>query len=218
MVNYEYILHFFLVCVLLTLNMHLFAEYILVSTFYETNDWFLYETEHWASAGVIRDYFDPIGQGSLMATSSFLSRKFVTFGQSLWKFQKAFSSKKKNLSSGVDGSVQVWREVNTKTRAPTLFLLWFSKCYKQVYQPVNKLNRYLMSNVFEDKKLNSLTENPLRSALWCRNDANIARIFPDLAQNSSYSSTLLLHLMRGAIWYHLYNFKNVKNTRGGVLL
>ena len=83
MVNYEYILHFFLVCILLTLNMHLFAEYILVSTFYETNDWFLYETEHWASAGVIRDYFDPIGQGSLMATSSFLSRKFVTFGQSL---------------------------------------------------------------------------------------------------------------------------------------
>ena len=38
MVNYEYILHFFLVCVLLTLNMCLFAEYILVSTFCETND------------------------------------------------------------------------------------------------------------------------------------------------------------------------------------
>ena len=24
--------------------------------------------------------------------------------------------------------------------------------------------------------------------------------------------------MRGAIWYHLYNFKKVKNTHGGVLL
>ena len=63
--------------------MYLFAEYILVSTFCETNDWFLYETQHWASAGVMRDYFDAIGQGSLMATPSFLSRKFVTFGQSL---------------------------------------------------------------------------------------------------------------------------------------
>ena len=25
-------------------------------------------------------------------------------------------------------------------------------------------------------------------------------------------------MMRCAIWYHLYNFKNVKNTRGGVLI
>ena len=25
------------------------------------------------------------------------------------------------------------------------------------------------------------------------------------------------YVMRCAIWYHLYNFKNVKNTRGGVL-
>ena len=24
--------------------------------------------------------------------------------------------------------------------------------------------------------------------------------------------------MRGAIWYHLYNLKNVKNTHGGVFL
>ena len=24
--------------------------------------------------------------------------------------------------------------------------------------------------------------------------------------------------MRGAIWYHLYNLKNMKNTHGGVLL
>ena len=27
-----------------------------------------------------------------------------------------------------------------------------------------------------------------------------------------------LFVVRGAIWYHLYNFKNVKNTHGGVLL
>ena len=26
------------------------------------------------------------------------------------------------------------------------------------------------------------------------------------------------YVMRCAIWYHLYNFKNVKNTHGGVLL
>ena len=29
---------------------------------------------------------------------------------------------------------------------------------------------------------------------------------------------LKLHVMRCAIWYHLYNFKNVKNTHGGVLI
>ena len=27
-----------------------------------------------------------------------------------------------------------------------------------------------------------------------------------------------IHVMRCAIWYHLHNFKNVKNTHGGVLL
>ena len=26
------------------------------------------------------------------------------------------------------------------------------------------------------------------------------------------------YLLRCAIWYHLYNFKNVKNTHGGVLV
>ena len=29
---------------------------------------------------------------------------------------------------------------------------------------------------------------------------------------------LLLFMMRCAIWYHLYNLKNVKNTHGGVLV
>ena len=27
-----------------------------------------------------------------------------------------------------------------------------------------------------------------------------------------------LYVMRCAIWYHLYNLKNVKNTHGGVLI
>ena len=27
-----------------------------------------------------------------------------------------------------------------------------------------------------------------------------------------------LYVVRYAIWYHLYNFKNVKNTHGGVLI
>ena len=27
-----------------------------------------------------------------------------------------------------------------------------------------------------------------------------------------------LHVLRSAIWYHLYSFKKVKNTRGGLLL
>ena len=29
---------------------------------------------------------------------------------------------------------------------------------------------------------------------------------------------LFVHVMRCAIWYHLYNFKNVKSLHGGVLL
>ena len=29
---------------------------------------------------------------------------------------------------------------------------------------------------------------------------------------------LFLYVMRCAIWYHLYNLKNVKNTHGGVLI
>ena len=32
------------------------------------------------------------------------------------------------------------------------------------------------------------------------------------------SKELVVHVMRCAIWYHLYNLKNVKNTHGGVLL
>ena len=37
---------------------------------------------------------------------------------------------------------------------------------------------------------------------------------------NSYINTLLKskNVMRCAIWYHLYNLKNVKNTHGGVLL
>ena len=30
--------------------------------------------------------------------------------------------------------------------------------------------------------------------------------------------SISLYVMRCAIWYHLYNFKNLKNTHGGVLL
>ena len=35
---------------------------------------------------------------------------------------------------------------------------------------------------------------------------------------NSYINTLLKskNVMRSAIWYHLYNLKNVKNTHGGV--
>ena len=39
--------------------------------------------------------------------------------------------------------------------------------------------------------------------------------------NTIFSSTLktnLEYVMRCAIWCHLYNFKNVKNTHGGVLI
>ena len=129
--------------------------------------------------------------------------------------KKHFRVRKKISHPGETG-VYKFDERSTQRPEHLLFSCYGFQCYKQVYQPVNKLNRYLISNVFEDKRLNSLTENPLRSALWCRNDANIARIFSLLAQNCLYH--FLLHLMRCAIWYHFYNFKNVKNTRGGVLL
>ena len=29
---------------------------------------------------------------------------------------------------------------------------------------------------------------------------------------------ILVYVMHCAIWYHLYNLKNVKNTHGGVLI
>ena len=35
---------------------------------------------------------------------------------------------------------------------------------------------------------------------------------------SEKSGHIMLHVVRCAIWYHLYNLKNVKNTDGGVLI
>ena len=39
-------------------------------------------------------------------------------------------------------------------------------------------------------------------------------------ENSDFfnGETISTYVMRCAIWYHLYNLKNVKNTHGGVLL
>ena len=34
----------------------------------------------------------------------------------------------------------------------------------------------------------------------------------------TFFNVILLHMMLCAIWYHLHNLKNVKNTNGGVLL
>ena len=31
-------------------------------------------------------------------------------------------------------------------------------------------------------------------------------------------TVIILYVVRCAIWYHLYNLKNVKNTHGGVLI
>ena len=35
--------------------------------------------------------------------------------------------------------------------------------------------------------------------------------------NGQYENSERINVMRCAIWYYLYNFKNVKNTRGRVL-
>ena len=41
--------------------------------------------------------------------------------------------------------------------------------------------------------------------------------FETITMNLSYTSNES-NVMRYAIWYHLYNFKNVKHTHGGVLI
>ena len=40
----------------------------------------------------------------------------------------------------------------------------------------------------------------------------------EYTDNPFVSSFCVLYVVRCAIWYHLYNLKNVKKTHGGVLL
>ena len=49
---------------------------------------------------------------------------------------------------------------------------------------------------------------------------NIPLLFEGITAitKNSLSKIFMLNLMFCAIWYHLYNLKNVKNTHGGVLL
>ena len=42
--------------------------------------------------------------------------------------------------------------------------------------------------------------------------------YPSWCLTSSVRSRNFLYVMHCAIWYHLYNLKNVKNADGGVLL
>ena len=39
-----------------------------------------------------------------------------------------------------------------------------------------------------------------------------------MGKQDNVTNTRHQHMILCAIWYHLYNLKNVKNTRGGVLL
>ena len=59
-----------------------------------------------------------------------------------------------------------------------------------------------------------LIKKHVDNLLW----ANVLRSCDALNIVSSALKKIYLYVVRCAIWYHLYNLKNVKNTRGGVLI